>query len=517
MSLLTSKGDPNRPCVACDTRFELTTQRLNTLKSNGYQIVGRYLSDNEEDEQAGKPRWRKIVDGELERIIASGMKYFPIFQERATKPSHFTFERGAHYARRATQRAQSLGIPPTVIYFAVDYDALDAEVDSLIIPFFKGINANLGGGYGVGIYASRNVCQRVIDAGYAVSAFVSDMSTGFSGNLGFPITRQWNYDQFTEISNYQGEGWDLDRVAYAGRVSPCDAVLPSPPSSKPDPDPATPNTDPLLAWLKKTEAQCFKGMDGVLNPLKPYKGFTGEFILEWLRKPEYWAGGDKGLWPKYTPEPPYPAELQSARLLCAGVCEKQPVIKGQLPRRDIAHMAATALGYLTWGIEENPSNYGLGDLGGWLLDLLQIWGSYENEAEDEDLASWLYSYLGNTSDGKGFGYDDVLADADAWLIAHYMKTHPSGASLSDAVLDVFKHSETNRIKRFYQERFAANADNVVSVFQKLADGIDIWVFENFDYGKEKLLSASGASRLPDRRESETLARAYAAFLDSPRR
>ena len=68
-----------------------------------------------------------------------------------------------------------------------------------------------------------------------------------------------------------------------------------------------------------------------------------------------------------------------------------------------------------------------------------------------------------------------------------------------------------------RSRLSANADNVVSVFQKLADGINIWVFENFDYGKEKLLSASGASRLPDRRESETLARAYAAFLDSPHR
>ena len=68
-----------------------------------------------------------------------------------------------------------------------------------------------------------------------------------------------------------------------------------------------------------------------------------------------------------------------------------------------------------------------------------------------------------------------------------------------------------------RSRLSANADNVVSVFQKLADGIDIWIFENFDYGKEKLLSASVASRLPDRRESETLARAYAAFLDSPRR
>lgn len=73
-----------------------------------------------------------------------------------------------------------------------------------------------------------------------------------------------------------------------------------------------------------------------------------------------------------------------------------------------------------------------------------------------------------------------------------------------------------RIAALPTDRFRSDG-KAVSVFQKLADGIDIWVFENFDYGKEKLLSASGASRLPDRRESETLARAYAAFLDSPRR
>ena len=73
-----------------------------------------------------------------------------------------------------------------------------------------------------------------------------------------------------------------------------------------------------------------------------------------------------------------------------------------------------------------------------------------------------------------------------------------------------------RIAALPTDRFPSEG-KAVSVFQKLADGIDIWVFENFDYGKEELLSASGASRLPDRRESETLARAYAAFLDSPRR
>jgi len=49
-----------------------------------------------------------------------------------------------------------------------------------------------------------------------------------------------------------------------------------------------------------------------------------------------------------------------------------------------------------------------------------------------------------------------------------------------------------RIAALPTDRFPSDG-KAVSVFQKLADGIDIWVFENFDYGKEKLLSASGAS------------------------
>ena len=88
---------------------------------------------------------------------------------------------------------------------------------SNILPYFRAVCSSLGGGYGVGIYASRNICSRVIGAGCASNAFVSDMSTGFSGNLGFPIPDGWVYDQFTEIDDYKGRGWDLDRVAYSGR------------------------------------------------------------------------------------------------------------------------------------------------------------------------------------------------------------------------------------------------------------------------------------------------------------
>ncbi len=195
MSLLTSKGDPDRPCVACDTRFEITDARLATLKADGYEIVGRYLTE------LACCRWRPRIDfkairpGELERITG-GMRFFPIFQEYSTKLEHFTPANGAAHAKTAREAAQRLGIPPTHIYFAVDFDVTDDQVTSRYPAlYFRAVCSSLGGGYGVGIYASRNICSRVIGAGCASNAFVSDMSTGFSGNLGFPIPDGWVYGQ----------------------------------------------------------------------------------------------------------------------------------------------------------------------------------------------------------------------------------------------------------------------------------------------------------------------------------
>lgn len=518
MSLLTSKGDPDRPCVACDTRFEITDARLATLKANGYEIVGRYLTEPGQSSLAPKDYFKAIRPGELERITKGGMRFFPIFQEYSTKLEHFTPANGAAHAKTAREAAQRLGIPPTHIYFAVDFDATDDQVTSNILPYFRAVCSSLGGGYGVGIYASRNICSRVIGAGCASNAFVSDMSTGFSGNLGFPIPDGWGYDQFTEIDDYKGQGWDLDRVAYSGKVSACASLLPAAPVPAPDPDPVSPETDPLLRWVAATEQECRKALAALGTQVAVYEDSIGQFILEWLRKPEYWSEGGSGtqaMWHAYTPEVSTPPDLDAARVVCANVCEAQPSIKEKLPStRDVAHMAATALGYLTWGIENNPAKYGLGDLGGWPLDLLQIWGAYRRDGKHTDLAAWLYKHLGKD---EGFGYDDVLADADAWLIAQYMITHPSDTSLSTSMRDVFKQSEANRIKRFYDKRFENNSDNLAAAFQKLVDGIDFGIFDNIWYSAKALKDASHADRLPDVAEADTLARMYAAYLESPRR
>ncbi|WP_232222908.1 glycoside hydrolase domain-containing protein [Jeotgalibaca sp. PTS2502] len=41
--------------------------------------------------------------------------------------------------------------------------------------------------YRVGVYGTRNVCSQVTSAGSAVTSYVSNMSSGFSGNLGFKM------------------------------------------------------------------------------------------------------------------------------------------------------------------------------------------------------------------------------------------------------------------------------------------------------------------------------------------
>ncbi|WP_237243069.1 hypothetical protein [Rothia nasimurium] len=175
------------------------------------------------------------------------------------------------------------------------------------------------------------------------------------------------------------------------------------------------------------------------------------------------------------------------------------------------------LGYLTWGLAEDHADYGLGDLGGWGLDLLQIWGVFDNSSTTESLASWLRNHLGKLDDSSGFDYEDLLADADAWLLVKAMQGRSGDTRLADAMREVLALSETNRIQKFYRERFGGSANNLAESFAKLADGIDVWGFENFEFGKNKLLSASGASRLPDVGEAHVLGRTYAAILSRPNR
>lgn len=77
--------------------------------------------------------------------------------------------------------------------------------------------------------------MRVSNLGYAYSSFVGDMSTGFSGNLGFKMPSNWAFDQFVTTTIGSGNGEiEIDKDGYSGydpAVSRLNAI-----SSGPSPD-----------------------------------------------------------------------------------------------------------------------------------------------------------------------------------------------------------------------------------------------------------------------------------------
>ena len=181
-SLMSSNGDPNRSAKGCDTSTRLTVDQINLIKSSGYIHVGRYLTNT-----PGGTLDKKLTRTEYKNIIKAGLNLFFIFQEYGNKASKFSLETGTEHANRALNAALALGVPKNaVIYFAVDFDAIDSEISKNIIPYFTAIrNSECSSYYNIGVYGTRNVWNRIKKSIGLEYYFVSDASYGFSGNLGY--------------------------------------------------------------------------------------------------------------------------------------------------------------------------------------------------------------------------------------------------------------------------------------------------------------------------------------------
>ncbi|WP_236898741.1 glycoside hydrolase domain-containing protein [Clostridium beijerinckii] len=218
-SLLVSTGDNTRKGTACDCSTTITDAIAATLKANKYEVVGRYLT--------GKFR---MTSSELKIIFDNGLRVTPIFEVGGYKLSYFSYEQGVSDADSAIFAAAQLGFTKdTIIYFAVDFDALDSDVTSNVLPYFKAISekfTNANSIYKIGIYAPRNVCSRVQNAGYSCSSFVCDMSTGFSGNLGYPLPKDWAFDQISTVTLHGNADIEIDNNISSGKNPGVNSVVP---------------------------------------------------------------------------------------------------------------------------------------------------------------------------------------------------------------------------------------------------------------------------------------------------
>ncbi|MGM0749707.1 MAG: glycoside hydrolase domain-containing protein [Bacillota bacterium] len=233
-ALLSSSGDTTRTASACDTATILTAETAQTLRNNGYKIVGRYLTGNVRTSSGLASK--ALTAKELSTIFDAGLKVFPIYQDGGYESSYFVKDQGTRDAYSAASAARRLGFPSgTTIYFAVDFDAYDYEVTDKIIPYFQEIKSafakmqtfSTAPKYEIGVYGPRNICIRTAEAELTKYSFVANMSTGFSGNLGYPMPDNWAFDQFYEGTIGSGSGSiGIDKDGFSGRDSGVSDVNP---------------------------------------------------------------------------------------------------------------------------------------------------------------------------------------------------------------------------------------------------------------------------------------------------
>jgi len=217
-ALAASSGDADRSTTGADMATRLDAPRAAAITNAGISVVGRYLTNNAAPGSLDKAM---TVD-EIAALGAAGLSFWPIFEEGGFQASWFTLAQGVTDAHRAHDAAIKLGIPSrTTVYFAVDFDATVQQMETRILPYFRGVAKGLsdrGGRFKAGVYGSRQVCAAVSNAGLAQFSFTAGMPTGWVGNQLQPLPANWAFDQIQ--ARKVGAGTvitDIDAVVVSGR------------------------------------------------------------------------------------------------------------------------------------------------------------------------------------------------------------------------------------------------------------------------------------------------------------
>ncbi|MCF0087236.1 MULTISPECIES: glycoside hydrolase domain-containing protein [unclassified Streptomyces] len=434
--LLVSMGDPDRDAGACDTRFHISVDRARALVSGGYTVVGRYL-----DEDPDSTLDKEIQPGELDAIFDGGMRVFPISQYGARSLSDFTFPQGYAHAQKAHDRAVGYGFNTgTVIYFAVDYDATDPEITSNIVPYFNGVQSGLasrGKRYVAGVYGSRNVCSRVSAEAYARYSFVSGMSWGFSGNLGFPMPENWSFTQIKEFrfSASQTDSFDLDR------------------------DVQRPHADKGVGrdGIGGTESPVSKYVQYIADlystAVRYDKGNPSLRVMEYLRYPRYvdlYSGwqtliGDVDRdWIAYA-EDNGPNRVTSFTDPSYGVTVHAD------------HFGATVNAFYLKG-SGSGTGANRGDFGGWGGDLSTFYGDWRNNADSYASGyAFCMDRLAKLNVSSSFSFGDMVEDVDGYLVGTAVK---NGARIDEQVQSLIGgNGHLRRFTNYFAQRHGSSVSH----------------------------------------------------------
>ncbi|MGL5329171.1 MAG: glycoside hydrolase domain-containing protein [Peptostreptococcaceae bacterium] len=425
-SLMVSCGDKDRKGTACDCSSEVTSARAKTLKANGYEIVGRYIAGGE---------WKKLKIHEAKVIFENGLRLFPIFQKSGNSVDYFTQSQGYIDGQEAVLAAMEYGFPEgTTIYFAVDFDAVNDQVTSHILPYFRkvkqGLNSYNPRNYKIGVYGARNVCSRVGNEGISTTSFVCDMSTGFSGNLGYPLPEDWAFDQIKEFTIGSGDGAiAIDNNICSNRDRGVDH------------------------FIEKGERPYFYEQVNILQNVadefaKTNGGNANSYVAQYLRRNNYY-----GLLWDTVAGPINEEYVKKAEELLGfkDIYPQMDTIDTDI-ELDVPHFAATYNSLIHLQVQAAH------DSAGWGGDLVTLIGDTLELCRDNSSIS-IYeaaSSLMGTSKST-FSYPDLLADIDALNIGK--KLYGTNMKLGDEMISYYiNKGNKTRFTDFIENRFGTNSE-----------------------------------------------------------
>jgi hypothetical protein len=111
---------------------------------------------------------KRLTPAEAAELARAGLSVACVYQDRGREPADFGQQCGEQDGLSAFMYAGQVGQPPgSAIYFAVDTDFSEAQLRSLVIPYFRGVQAALdrcasgASAYRIGVYGSGLTCRIV--------------------------------------------------------------------------------------------------------------------------------------------------------------------------------------------------------------------------------------------------------------------------------------------------------------------------------------------------------------------
>jgi peptidoglycan hydrolase-like protein with peptidoglycan-binding domain len=347
-----------------------------------------------------------------------------------------------------------------------------------VVRYFQGVAAGLelaNSPYTVGVYGARHVCSIVSNNNLAASSFIGGLSTGWSGNLGYPLPTNWAFNQIQTVTLGTGTGQiQIDKNVSSGRNEGVSSLT----------VPVDPNAAlfAYLDWLQD-QAHAYNTSHST--------AYSDDFlVLQYLRQPAFtgiaWDGTTG------------PVDSGFVQFIDA-----QPVARERLlvdpqyrTSADINHLAGGANGVMFSGTALNVDQCTLSDLTGWGGDLLQLLRAFQlHKSEYVDATTFAQTYINSPSltlSDTDFGQTDMLQDASAFNIGNTVRITPS-VNVAGLIYSTYRIGGTyqTRYTDFYQGRFGSNPAAL------LAAAKDVYTSQNalIAPARSKLLGFYGADAI----------------------